>query len=64
MRWLDRCIASHKRPEDQNLFAIVQGGLSEDLRTRCAKGNSHVNWVINLFGSVGQSLNYTAVFSS
>jgi tRNA-guanine family transglycosylase len=23
IRWLDRCIAAHKRPHDQNLFAIV-----------------------------------------
>jgi len=27
VRWLDRCIAAHKRPNQQNLFAIVQGGL-------------------------------------
>lgn len=31
-RWLDRCIAAHKRPEEQNLFAIVQGGLDPELR--------------------------------
>ncbi|CAD7965599.1 unnamed protein product [Amoebophrya sp. A25] len=31
-RWLDRCIAAHANPERQNLFAIVQGGLHEDLR--------------------------------
>lgn len=32
IRWLDRCIAAHARPEDQNLFAIVQGGLDPELR--------------------------------
>ncbi|PHJ21720.1 queuine trna-ribosyltransferase domain-containing protein [Cystoisospora suis] len=32
LRWLDRCIAAHNRPEDQALFGIVQGGL--DARTR------------------------------
>lgn len=31
-RWLDRCIAAHKRPSEQNLFAIVQGGLDPQLR--------------------------------
>ncbi|XP_053990676.1 queuine tRNA-ribosyltransferase catalytic subunit 1-like isoform X2 [Hylaeus volcanicus] len=31
-RWLDRCIQGHKRPLEQNLFAIVQGGLNETLR--------------------------------
>lgn len=37
IRWLDRCIAAHKRPHDQNLFPIVQGGLNEDLRRQCAR---------------------------
>ena len=32
IRWLDRCISAHKRPESQNLFAIVQGGLDPKLR--------------------------------
>lgn len=31
-RWLDRCIAAHRRPQEQNLFGIVQGGLHSDLR--------------------------------
>lgn len=35
IRWLDRCIEAHKRPNDQNLFGIVQGGLDPDLRTQC-----------------------------
>jgi tRNA-guanine family transglycosylase len=35
IRWLDRCIAAHKRPHDQNLFAIIQGGLDTDLRRKC-----------------------------
>ncbi|KAJ1609541.1 queunine tRNA-ribosyltransferase [Cryptosporidium canis] len=33
-RWLDRCISAHKKPEKQNLFAIVQGGTFKDLRER------------------------------
>eukprot|EP01071_Lankesteria_metandrocarpae_P008472 Lankesteria_metandrocarpae@DN4971_c0_g2_i1.p1 len=33
-RWLDRCIAAHRRPAQQNLFGIVQGGLYADLRTK------------------------------
>lgn len=35
VRWLDRCIAAHRRPTEQNLFAIIQGGLSPTLRRRC-----------------------------
>ena len=31
-RWLDRCIAAHSRPSEQNLFPIVQGGLDPELR--------------------------------
>ena len=27
VRWLDRCIVAHSRPKEQNLFAIIQGGL-------------------------------------
>lgn len=37
VRWLDRCIAAHKRPNEQNLFPIVQGGLDANLRVQCAK---------------------------
>lgn len=33
-RWAKRCIEAHKRPEDQGLFAIVQGGIYEDLREK------------------------------
>ncbi|XP_019514761.1 PREDICTED: queuine tRNA-ribosyltransferase catalytic subunit 1 isoform X2 [Hipposideros armiger] len=35
IRWLDRCIAAHRRPDKQNLFAIIQGGLDADLRATC-----------------------------
>lgn len=37
LRWLDRCIAAHKKPHCQNLFPIVQGGLNPELRLQCAK---------------------------
>lgn len=36
-RWLDRCIKAHKKPDKQNLFPIVQGGLDAKLRTESAK---------------------------
>lgn len=35
VRWLDRCIAAHKKPESQNLFCIVQGGLDLEMRKKC-----------------------------
>eukprot|EP00595_Chromulina_sp_UTEXLB2642_P000376 CAMPEP_0196762294 /NCGR_PEP_ID=MMETSP1095-20130614/1698_1 /TAXON_ID=96789 ORGANISM="Chromulina nebulosa, Strain UTEXLB2642" /NCGR_SAMPLE_ID=MMETSP1095 /ASSEMBLY_ACC=CAM_ASM_000446 /LENGTH=258 /DNA_ID=CAMNT_0042112891 /DNA_START=1 /DNA_END=774 /DNA_ORIENTATION=+ len=38
VRWLDRCIVAHKRKSEQNLFAIVQGGLDTSpggLREQC-----------------------------
>lgn len=36
-RWAERCLASHQRKHDQALFAIVQGGMYEDLRVQSAK---------------------------
>ena len=41
MRWLDRCFSAHRRPLDQNLFPIVQGGLDISpggLRDICLAG--------------------------
>ncbi|WP_173916029.1 tRNA guanosine(34) transglycosylase Tgt [Halobacillus sp. Marseille-Q1614] len=35
-RWAERCLEGHKRPEDQGLFGIVQGGEYEDLRRQSA----------------------------
>ncbi|KAF2430925.1 queuine tRNA-ribosyltransferase [Tothia fuscella] len=35
VRWLDRCIEAHKKPESQNLFCIIQGGLNLKLRREC-----------------------------
>jgi queuine tRNA-ribosyltransferase len=35
IRWLDRCIAAHKKTDTQNLFAIIQGGLDPRLRKIC-----------------------------
>jgi len=37
VRWLDRCLSAHPRPDLQNLFPIVQGGLEEDKRRDCAQ---------------------------
>ncbi|MBR3332059.1 tRNA guanosine(34) transglycosylase Tgt [Candidatus Saccharibacteria bacterium] len=40
-RWLDRCIAEHERlkndNEEQYLYAVVQGGIFNDLRAESAK---------------------------
>jgi len=37
IRWLDRCIKANKRPTEQVLFPIVQGGLNAQLRKECAE---------------------------
>jgi len=37
VRWLDRCMAAHEKPESQNLFCIIQGGLDLSLRRECCK---------------------------
>ena len=36
-RWAKRCKETHKRPEDQGLFGIIQGGFYEDLRKKSAE---------------------------
>ncbi|ALS27019.1 tRNA guanosine(34) transglycosylase Tgt [Paenibacillus cisolokensis] len=35
-RWAERCLKSHARKDEQALFAIVQGGMYEDLRKQSA----------------------------
>jgi len=37
VRWLDRCIAAHRKTDSQNLFCIIQGGLDLDLRRECCR---------------------------
>jgi queuine tRNA-ribosyltransferase len=39
IRWLDRCIKAHKKPTEQNLFPIIQGGLDPKLRKICCTGS-------------------------
>ncbi|UOF92733.1 tRNA guanosine(34) transglycosylase Tgt [Fodinisporobacter ferrooxydans] len=36
-RWLKRCKEAHRRPYDQALFGIVQGGMERDLRRESAE---------------------------
>lgn len=42
-RWAKRCIDANKNPEKQGLFAIVQGGIYEDLRDRSLEGLMQYN---------------------
>ncbi len=36
LRWAKLCVEAHRRPGDQALFGIVQGGTDRGLRERCA----------------------------
>lgn len=38
LRWLDRCMKAHSRPDEQSLFPIIQGGLNPQLREQSVKG--------------------------
>ena len=67
-RWAERCLKSHARPNDQGLFAIVQGGMFEDLRRQSAADLTSMDFPGYAIGglSVGESkelmyevLNYT-----
>ena len=42
-RWAKRCIDANKNPDKQGLFAIVQGGIYEDLRDRSLEGLMQYN---------------------
>ena len=42
-RWAKRCIEANKNPDKQGLFAIVQGGIYEDLRDRSLEGLMEYN---------------------
>ncbi len=37
LRWAAECQVAHGRPNDQSLFAIVQGGTDQKLRSQCAE---------------------------
>ncbi len=37
LRWLERCVKAHGRPDEQALFGIVQGGTDLELRAACAE---------------------------
>lgn len=56
MRWARECRQQHRR-EDQALFAIVQGGVHENLRLRCAEALCELDFPGYAVGglSVGES---------
>jgi queuine tRNA-ribosyltransferase len=56
VHWAERCRAAHSRPK-QSLFAIVQGGLDLELRSRCAKSLTDLDFPGYALGgfSVGES---------
>jgi queuine tRNA-ribosyltransferase len=43
LRWARQCIDAHRRPDDQALFGIVQGGTDLNLRKRCAQSLIELN---------------------
>jgi queuine tRNA-ribosyltransferase len=43
IRWAEECALAHQRPTEQALFGIVQGGIYQDLRTRCAEKLIHLD---------------------
>ncbi|MDF2671449.1 MAG: queuine tRNA-ribosyltransferase [Paenibacillus sp.] len=56
-RWAERCLAAHTRPDDQALFAIVQGGMHADLRQQSAAQLTSMDFPGYAIGglSVGES---------
>jgi queuine tRNA-ribosyltransferase len=37
LRWMERCLKAHRRPDEQALFGIVQGSVYPELRSECAR---------------------------
>ena len=56
-RWEKRCKDAHRRPDDQALFGIVQGGMYEDLRAESVRGLTEIDFPGYSIGglSVGES---------
>ncbi|PYI53311.1 tRNA guanosine(34) transglycosylase Tgt [Paenibacillus flagellatus] len=56
-RWAERCLKAHARPNDQALFAIVQGGMHADLRRESAAQLTSMDFPGYAIGglSVGES---------
>ncbi|XP_077292205.1 tRNA-guanine transglycosylase [Arctopsyche grandis] len=52
-RWLDRCISAHQKPDEQNVFPIIQGLLNPELREQSAR--EHVKKYVNGFAIGGLS---------
>lgn len=57
IRWAARCKAAHRRPDDQWLLGINQGGVHKDLRRTCAERLAEVDLPGCAIGglSVGES---------
>lgn len=43
LRWAERCLAAHERP-DQGLFGIIQGGVDPDLRVLSARKTAQMDF--------------------
>ncbi|GMK38361.1 queuine tRNA-ribosyltransferase [Paenibacillus sp. CCS19] len=56
-RWAERCLKAHARPDDQALFAIIQGGMYADLRKQSAEQLTAMDFPGYAIGglSVGES---------
>ncbi len=56
-RWAQRCLLRHAKPESQALFAIVQGGMYEDLRKQSIQELTEMDFSGYAIGglSVGES---------
>ncbi len=62
LRWAERCLAAHRRP-DQALFGIVQGGVDPELRAESAVATAQLGFPGFGIGglSVGESADQRAI---
>ena len=68
LSWMERCMAAHERPDDQALFAIVQGSIYPELRSECAEALTAMDCPGYAIGGVsvgeGQELLYEVTEST
>jgi len=63
LRWAELCVQSHQRPNDQSLFAIVQGGTDPELRKFCAERLSSMDFPGYAIGGLAVGEGFEAMLS-
>jgi queuine tRNA-ribosyltransferase len=61
VKWAAQCVAAHARPEEQSLFAIVQGGTDTALRVECLQRLMELDFPGFALGGLAVGEGFTAM---